>query len=910
MANVRIIPFIYSKTVAYDVELGDNYMRFFYNGAVLTDDSDEEVWIETPYEGTDIFELQYHQVGDVMWIVHEDYAPRKLTRPTATSFRLQQIDFKNGPFMTRNDLINPDNPSSITMAASVTGGSTAEGATGEYSLSGDDPNYITYTWWQGIAANGIDGSQNDYCGGGHNAGGYSYITYTVTYETAISALTDIYIDYVCMSWTQGDDLTANEVTKRGLRVYENGAWTEVIDPDVIDADFPATTYTVPTVNLTGLDEQAVISGTWTNVTKIEVYLWAMTSGHGNIGTAIMNISAGAEDYAEGTLTASDDYFEEGMEGTLFKLIHKRAVNYVELSTIGHSEAIYVKGSFRFNTHGVWTGTVELQRNDNGAGWDTYRTYKSKNDRQIDIAFYEGGDNVQYRIYATGLSGVFSSEITLDDVYREGIVRISTVESATECTIEVIAELENTDATLRWAEGAWSTLRGFPSTVTFFEDRCIYGGMQTILPAEAKLLTEWLSAVGDYENFDEGIKDAESFAVTIPSTNDLMWTESLESLLVGTASDEWRIGSNRMEQPITFANCSVRQQTTYGAKRIQAIRVGDKILFVDSVGRKVRELVYNGDKYIALDLTELAEHITLTGITDWAYQKNPDSILWCVLTDGSLIAMTYEREQKVIAWHRHPIDGDVWSVCVTPSTAEDVVTLVVFREIIGDTITYIATVDETDADEETVTYEGETVYLTEYSVFVEQMAPRNYGTDLEDAYFVDCGITFTSETATTTVTGLTHLIGETVSILADGVVQADKVVDADGEVTLDTAASVVQIGLSFRSRLEPLKPVLEARMGSSAASIIEAKEMGISVFNTDGIESGTSDSNLQTVNFDDERWKNLADDDTTLISGLFTGTVAVSTGGGFSLEAPLIISTDAPLPATIRALIPKVNQTGR
>ena len=108
----------------------------------------------------------------------------------------------------------------------------------------------------------------------------------------------------------------------------------------------------------------------------------------------------------------------------------------------------------------------------------------------------------------------------------------------------------------------------------------------------------------------------------------------------------------------------------------------------------------------------------------------------------------------------------------------------------------------------------------------------------------------------------------------------------------------------------MKPVLEARMGSPAASIIEAKEMGISVFNTDGIESGTSDSNLQTVNFDDERWKNLADDDTTLISGLFTGTVAVSTGGGFSLEAPLIISTDAPLPATIRALIPKVNQTGR
>lgn len=526
MANVRVIPFIYSKTVAYDVELGDNYMRFFYNGAVLTDDSDEEVWIETPYEGTDIFELQYHQVGDVMWIVHEDYAPRKLTRPTATSFRLTKIDFKNGPFMTRNDLINPDNPSSITMTASVTGGSTAEGATAEYSLTGHDTNWITYSWFRGIAASGINGSSSDYCGGGSNYKGRSYITFTVTYETAISSLTDIYIDYVCMSGIQGADLTeVNGATERGLRVYENGAWTTVVDPEVEDEDFPATTYYANPTGLFGLDETATISGTWTNVTKIEVYLLAYTgSSITKNATAIMNISAGSEDYAEGTLTASDDYFEDGMEGTLFKLIHKRAVNYVELSTIGHSDAIYIKGSFRFNTHGAWTGTVELQRNDNGAGWDTYRTYKSKNDRQIDIAFYEGGDNVQYRIYATSLSGTFSSEITLDDVYREGIVKISTVESATECTIEVIAELENTDATLRWAEGAWSELRGFPSTVTFFEDRCIYGGMQTILPAEAKLLTEWLSAVGDYENFDEGVKDAESFAVTIPSTNDLMWTE--------------------------------------------------------------------------------------------------------------------------------------------------------------------------------------------------------------------------------------------------------------------------------------------------------------------------------------------------------------------------------------------------
>lgn len=903
MANVRCIPFIYNAAISYVIEIGDQYMRFFYDGAVLTDDNDDEVWIETPYEVADIFELQYRQVGDVMWIVHEDYAPRKLVRSSATSFRLDEIIFENGPFLVRNDLIDPDNPSDITMECSVTG--TPDG-TGSYDITGTDQNWIKDKWWDGDAAHGINGSQSDYCGGGtyRNIGTgirRVWLTYTVTFEEAIASLASIEIDYICMNQN------GSTRTERGLRVCDStGSWTVVIDPDVPDVDFPETTYYNNSSTLIGLDETATITGPWTDVKKIEVYLYAWDNTHISEACAIFNINTGTNTYQEGTITASADYFESGMEGALFKLIHQRAVTVVDRNTPGYSEAIFIKGTFRLNTHGSWTGTIELQRNDHSAGWDTYRTYKSVNgDNQQNVAFYEGGDNVQYRIYVhSGITGLISSELTLDNVFREGIVRIVSLDDTSPATIAkiaVVAELESTAATKRWAEGAWSTYRGFPSTVAFFEDRCVYGGMQTVLPSGAKLLTEWLSYTGDYENFSAGVKDAESFAVTIPSANDLMWTESLESLLVGTGADEWRIGSNRMEQPITPTNYSVRQQTTYGAKRVQAIRVGDKILFVDSVGRKVREMTYNGDKYVALDLTELAEHITLSGITDWAYQKNPDNILWCVLDDGSLIAMTYEREQKVIAWHKHPIDGEVWSVCVIPSSTEDVVTLVIYREITGDTVYH---------DGEVVTHNGETVYLTEHSIFIEQMAPRNYGTDLEDAFFVDCGITFTSETATTTVTGAEHLVGETVSILADGVVQDDKVVLTGGTFELDTAAYKVQYGIKYRSRLEPLKPVLEAQMGSSAASIVEVKEMGISVLNTDGIESGTSDSDSQTVNFDDERWKNLANDDTTLIQGLFTGTVAVSTGGGFSLEAPLIISTDAPLPATIRALIPRVNQTGR
>lgn len=913
MAKIRMIPFIYSSEVAYEVELGNEYMRFFYGGAVLLDDDDAEVWIVTPYLTEHLFQLQYHQVGDVMWITHPSYAPRKLTRTSATSFALTIIPFKTGPFMTRNDLIDPDNPSNITMTSSTTGESVG---TGEYDISGT--NYITNNWWDGVAAHGVNGSQSDYCGGGRTSDGRPvYITYTVTYADPVD-ITEIIIDYICMSHDQTSDLTLNTYTKRGLRVCDStGTWTIVIDPNVVDADFSATSYHDKPASLVGYDTTATISGTWTDVVKIEIYLYATASEH-STACAIFNVDAGTNTYTTGTLTASGDYFEEGMVGALFSLIHQRSVTALTLNAVGYSAAIYAKGTFRFKTHGTWTGTVELQRNDNDAGWDTYRTFIYKNDGNVQESFVEDGISVQYRIYAhDDMTGDFGSDLTLNDIFREGIVKITSIgdtvyyeneivtyedevvmlSSKTIASISIITPLELAEATKRWSEGAWNDLRGFPTSVTFFEDRCIYGGMQTILPSGAKLLTAWLSHSGDYENFDAGLLAADSFALTATTTNDLMWLESLEALVLGTSGDEWRIGTNRMEQPLSPTNYTVRQQSTYGSKNIQAIKVNERVLFADSVGRKIRELTYNGDKYVAPDLTSLAEHITLSGIVDMALQKNPDIILWCVLDNGSLVAMTYERDQNVVAWHKHPVDGIVYSVCVTPGATEDNVTIAVFRTILGDALTW------EDAD---LTWEDETVTDVQYVIYIEKFASRYFGTLIEDAFFVDCGKTFTSDAPTTTVTGATHLVGETVAILADGVVQDSKVVDADGEFELDTAASKVQYGLAYTSKLMPMKPVANTAMGSSAASIVSCKEMGISFLNTMDAQYGVSDDKLFDINYDDPKWQNNADS----IAGLFTGTVSVSVDGGFSIDNNLIISTDAPLPCVVRALIPKVEVTGR
>ncbi len=410
---------------------------------------------------------------------------------------------------------------------------------------------------------------------------------------------------------------------------------------------------------------------------------------------------------------------------------------------------------------------------------------------------------------------------------------------------------------------------------------------------------WFSVTSDYENFSEGVNDADSFSLGIPTTNELRWIEALDALFVGTAGDEWKIGSNSLETPITPTNFTCRQQSTYGCADIQPLKVNEQILFVDFVGRKVRELTYNDmqQKFVSPDLTTLAEHITESGIVCIAHQRNPDSILWCVLDDGSLVSMTYEREQDVVAWSDHPIDGTVQSVCVVPSSQEDEIWLSVAREIIGDTLTW---------ESETLTYEGETVTDVSYVTYIEKMMPRNFGTDIKDAFFVDCGITVENGTASETITGLTHLVGETVTVLGDGVVYTPTAaVDADGEVEIDTAVSKVQVGLPYTYKLEPMRPDVSTGEGTTHSSIVKVPEMGISFLNTMNAKYGVDDDNLFTIDWTNPRWAN-----NTEITGLFTGDVIVSVDSGFSLDNNLIVSGSDPLPCTVRALIPKLEVSGR
>ena len=358
------------------------------------------------------------------------------------------------------------------------------------------------------------------------------------------------------------------------------------------------------------------------------------------------------------------------------------------------------------------------------------------------------------------------------------VRVNSVASATVANVTV-KDLDymptDTNATNLWQEGAFSTLRGFPSAVVFYEQRLWYGG------TTHKPQTLWGSKTGNYEDFDLGALagDGLSYAIASDRVNNIKWMAAQRVMIVGTSGGEFRItGGN--ESAITPTNVDVRRQTSYGSKLGQPAYVGSDVFFIQRSGTQVRNVAYKweSDSFQSDDLTFLAEHITTGGLTTLSYSHVPDSILMGLRADGTLLMLTYEPTQEVIGWHRHITDGKFKSLAVISEDGPDQFWFVVERTIGGVVKQYI-----------------------------ELYTPDTH---------LDSMISY-SGTATSAVSGLTHLEGKTVQITADGAVHPDLVVSS-GAVTLNYTATDIKVGLKYISKLTPTRYGANAGSGTTLGKV--------------------------------------------------------------------------------------------
>ncbi len=497
-------------------------------------------------------------------------------------------------------------------------------------------------------------------------------------------------------------------------------------------------------------------------------------------------------------------------GALFKLVHPFDTTVISPQTLTDNYTnsqventswmdlgtLYEGAEWSLVTTGTWTGTFEIQRNytigaaHGASGWEKVLQYKSVDDKNVSTTGTQEVDDASYRaiLVASGDAAEACAVAFSTDQYEHiGIVEITAVTSPTVATCTVLTTLGSTDATHKWAEGSWSNYRGWPRTVAFFEDRLTFGGNI------AQPDTVWASVSSDYGNMEAGADDDDALLFTLSSrqVNVIEWIIGKDKLLIGTSGAEWTIAGGT-DEPLTPSNPIVKQHSTYGSANLQAVLANESVLFFQRGAEKMRELAYNWelDSYVAPDMTILSNLIADSGIVDTAFQKTPDSILWCVRNDGELPVFSYERKENVTAWSRMVTqtnlagtlsDSDFESIAVISGSTEDEVWVVVERTMAG-------------------VNSGNPVR------YIEQFQPRDFGDDADDAFYVDAGVTYDSD-ASSAMTGLDHLEGETVYVLADGVM-FDTAVVSGGAITLKsggttTTASTVQMGLGYETHLRTM-----------------------------------------------------------------------------------------------------------
>jgi hypothetical protein len=577
-----------------------------------------------------------------------------------------------------------------------------------------------------------------------------------------------------------------------------------------------------------------------------------------------------------TLTASAATFEAGHVGSLWQIGYAKATTPVTgalaSATTSSVVAVALGQTLDYSTHGSWTGTISLQvSRDGGTNWESVYTFSSVADTNREDSVEEEAGAAQYRWNMIAFtSGSATVNLSPRAQRVNGTVRITTVSSSTAAVGTVIETLGNAAvATTLWAEGSWSDKRGWPRTGTFFQQRLFLAGT-THQPT-----TIWGSVSlpgGDFDNFLAGTDDDSAVTYTIAESQDpIKWIAGERSLIAGTAGGPYAITGNQ-NGPLTATNPpSIVMQDVSGSADMAALRTSLGLLFIERGAKRVHELVYSweADKFVAANMTRLAEHITGSGIKEIALQRRPERTVWCVTNDGELAALTYLRSEDIAGWHRHITDGIVESVAVKPGSTttgnddEDEVWCLVRRTINGAAVRYIER-------------------IMPWSVFEG---------DQEDAFYVDCGITYDS-TSTTTITGLSHLEGETVKILADGGAQPDKVV-ASGSITLDNAASVVHVGLPYTHKLTPTRPILGPMLSGSIQRIVKAAMM---FYKSNAAKYGEGTSDARPLDFQK------ADGIANAPIPLFTGTRDFTFPGGWQRETDLTISGDDPLPCNVLSMV--------
>lgn len=648
----------------------------------------------------------------------------------------------------------------------------------------------------------------------------------------------------------------------------------------------------------------------------------------------------------GTLTASSGIFTSDMVGELFYIEQEpsKSTERWEVATSVSANDIRRAGSHYYEAiNSATTGTVRPSH--------------------IEGRDYDGDGAVEWEYLHSGF----------------GVVEITSFSSATSVGYTVKKRLPDLvlgsgNATTLWAKQAWSAAEGYPQAVSYHKQRLVFGGT-TQQPNGI-----WFSGTGlrTYFGKSNPILDDETISLLLDTTqvNAVRHLLPLAELVVLTSASEQVL--NGPDNLILATDPPVARTQGYtGSSKVVPIIIGNTALFVQDMGSVVRSLQYNldTDGYTGIDLSARSPHLfRRKTVVDWAFQRHPLSVIWTVMSDGTLNGFTFMEEQQVYAWHRHDTDGEFESVACIREGEETAAYVVVKRVVDGNTTRYIERfesrefnsisdayfvdcgltydgrnfsleIDGYDENEQpqyekvastatTITISGgtnwdktETLTLTSSASL---FASGDVGDQIVFRYENDNGteialrLNITAYTSATVVSAqpvktvptthrntartdwefardtfrpLNHLEGKEVAILADGNIVDGKTVQ-DGAVVLDTPASVVHIGLPYKSRLETLD--MAQPQGQTKAKQLRVNRVFLTVREARAVFVGTD-------GFDDlieykQRSPGIGYDAAIPAE---TDVFEVVTSSSWSSTGRIAVEQNLPLPVSITCITPEV-----
>jgi hypothetical protein len=405
---------------------------------------------------------------------------------------------------------------------------------------------------------------------------------------------------------------------------------------------------------------------------------------------------------------------------------------------------------------------------------------------------------------------------------------------------------------------FASANNYPTATGYFEQRRCFAGTVNA-PSEfwaTKSATETSLSYSIPSRADDSI----DFTIAARRRQAIRHIVPMANLILLTESGEWRVSPAGGD--VLTPDVSVREQSAIGAADAPPVVVNNNLLFAAGRGGHVRELAYNFqvNGYLTGDISLRATHLfDGYSIVDMDYAKAPVPIVWAVSSSGNLLGLTYVPEQEVGAWHRHDTQGGVFEhIAVVPEGDEDVLYAVVNR---GGTR------------------------------FIERMATRANGA-LEDAFFVDCGLTQTFADPVTEISGLDHLDGQTVAILGDGAVFPQQVVTG-GAVTVDQPVSKVTVGLPIVADAKTLPLALQID-GYGQGRMKNVSQVWLRVFASSGVKAGPTTDRLTEYKQRKAEVYGTAPDPVT-------DEINIVVSPSWSSDGGVCVRQDQPLPLTILSM---------